>query len=461
MPTQAMSKSRVEKAPCVEEAPYLTGLDFSQFQLRVPTDRYYAHDYAECERERLWMRVWQAAGREDEIPEPGDWMEYRILDQSFILVRGRDGQVRGFVNACRHRGNAFCQGKGHSARFTCPYHKWSYGLDGQLLAVAKPDFDGPVEDFVGAKEDLGLIEVPTECFAGFVFLNPDCNASPLAAFLGETMELLAPYRLDEMVPYGLNVRESLNCNWKVVMDAFQEGYHVQGVHPELVAAMDESKERYSFFGDHSIATAPFGSPNMAASGWEEQISAIHGLPATFPAVADSLPRFGELVNGYRNAEGKLDFEEGASPRTLLQQAMRETWTAKGLDVGGLTDSQMTDNQFYLLFPNFFITIHAGEGTFISAVPHPDGDPNRCIWHVINFQWLPIEERTEKRAERVDIAEGDHFPYFLALEQDFEQMGRQQIGLRQTGQEALTLTKQEVRLAHFHAALDSWVTNETS
>jgi phenylpropionate dioxygenase-like ring-hydroxylating dioxygenase large terminal subunit len=440
----------------VETAPFISELDFSKFHMRVGTARYSCPEYHVRERQRLWMRIWQVAGRAEEIPQAGDWMEYRLFDQSWVLVRGRDGVIRGFVNACRHRGNAFCEGRGRSARFTCPYHNWSYGLDGKLLAVAKPDFDGSVEDFVGAKEELGLVEARVECFGGFIFLNPDPGAAPLSEFLGEFAGLLAPYRMEEMVACGINVRETIECNWKVVMDAFQEGYHIQGVHPELVAAMDESKERYRFCGDHSVATAPFGASNLATISAEEQADAIRGLPATFPAVADSLPRFEELLNSHRDVAGTLVMPDGLTPRLVLQQAMRETWTAKGLDVSGLTDGQMSDNQFYLLFPNFFLTIHAGEGTFIGAVPHPDGDPNRCIWHVANYQWFPPDQRAAQQTAVTEIAPGDHFPYFLALEQDYDQMQRQQAGLRNTGLTEMALTRQEVRLAHYHAAIDSWV-----
>jgi len=440
----------------IDKGPLISEIDFSPFRMQVSTDRYHSRDYHEKERERLWMRVWQVAGRADDIPEAGDWMEYRIFDQSFVLVRGRDGEVRGFVNSCRHRGNALCAGKGRAARFTCPYHNWSFGLDGKLLAVAKPDFDGTLEDFVGNKDELGLVQVPVECFAGFVFLNPDRNAAPLADFLGEVVGLLAPYRLEEMVPVGLNVRESLDCNWKVVMDAFQEGYHIQGVHPELIPAMDESRERYGFFGDHSVATGPFGAANLEEFGPEQQAESIRSLPATFPGVVEVLPRFEKLLDGYRDAQGKLGFPPEVTGRLLLQQATRDTLTAKGLDVSGLTDIQMSDNHFHLVFPNLFMTIRAGEATVIISLPHEDGNPNRCYWHVINLMWLPPEQRGERREAQLNIAEGDHFTYFLALEQDWEMMQRQQNGLRNSGLEFMSLTRQEVRLAYYHSVLDSWV-----
>jgi phenylpropionate dioxygenase-like ring-hydroxylating dioxygenase large terminal subunit len=438
----------------VDNAPLSCELDLSSYRKQVPTDRYHCRDYNERERDNLWMRVWQVAGRAEEIPESGDFMEYRLFDQSYVLVRGKDDAIRGFVNACRHRGNAFCEGRGNAPRFTCPYHNWSYGLDGQLLAVAKPDFDGTTEEFVGDKDELGLIEVPVECFAGFIFLNPDGNAEPLAEFLGEATELLAPYRVEEMIAHGLNVRETIRCNWKVVMDAFQEGYHVQAVHPELVAAMDETKERYRFCGDHNVATAPFGAAHDA--GVDVEIEGIRGLPATFPAIADSLPRFEELLGEHSGADGVHAFSAGTTPRLLLQQALRETWVGKGLDVSALTDNQLTDNHFWILFPNFFMTIHAGEATVIIATPHQSGDPGRCFWHVMNLQWFPPEERAANRTALTEVAPDDHYPYFLALEQDYEQMERQQRGLRNRRLKELALTKQEVRLAHFHAAIDSWV-----
>lgn len=451
-----MAQTTTRPGETVDQAPYLSELDFSQMRMQVATDRYSSPDYHARERERLWMRVWQVAGRADEIPQAGDWKTYAIFDQSFILARGQDGLIRGFVNACRHRGNALCEGKGRSRLFRCPYHNWSYGLDGRLAAVAKPDFDGSVEEFVGRTEELGLVEVPTEVFAGFIFLNPDRDARPLAEHLGEVADLLAPYRLEEMVPVGLNVRESLDCNWKVVMDAFQEGYHIQGVHPELVPAMDESKERYRFFGDHSVATAPFGASNMTDFRPEQAVEAIRELPATFPGVVEVLPRFETLVDAYRGADGAIAFPEGVTARGLLQRATRETFEAKGLDVSGLTDTQMSDNQFYLLFPNFFMTIRAGEATVIISTPHPDGNPNRCHWLVTAYMWLPPEQRAAQRAELTDVPQGDHFPYFLALEQDYEMMQRQQNGLRQRGLGHMTLTRQEVRLAYYHSILDSWV-----
>jgi hypothetical protein len=251
----------------------------------------------------------------------------------------------------------------------------------------------------------------------------------------------------------LHVRESLNCNWKVVIDAFQEGYHIHGVHPELISSVDLSKERCGFFGWHGAATVPFGARNSEALGAEQEIEMIRALPpANFPGIADVLPRFEDLVAS-RSKDGRL--ADGTSARALLQQATRDTLMAKGLDVSGLSDDQMSDYQFWLLFPNVFIQVRAGEATVISAEPHPDGDPERCVWQVVVLLWLPPEQRAAQRAELVEIPEGEHFTYFLALEQDWEQMQRQQRGLRNRGLQYMALTRQEARVVHFHSALDRW------
>jgi phenylpropionate dioxygenase-like ring-hydroxylating dioxygenase large terminal subunit len=442
----------------MDHAPHIPEIDFGTYPMRVSTERYASPAYNEAERERLWMRVWQVAGRADDLPEAGDWMEFRLFDQSYVLVRGKDGVIRGFVNACRHRGNAFCEGEsGHAARFTCPYHKWSYGLDGKLLAVAKPDFEGSVEEFVGSKDELGLVEIPVECFAGFIFLNPDRNAAPLADFLGEAKDMLAAYRMEEWTAVGMNVREHIVCNWKVVMDAFEEAYHVQAVHPELVPMIDLKRERCGFFGWHAATTVPFGAPSEGEPDIEREVRAISDLPIpNFPGLADVLPHFDGLVAARRRQDGTLNLDDGASPRSLLQQAVRETLTAQGLDVSGLTDNQMSDYQFWHVFPNIYMQTRAGDATVIIARPDVSGDPNRCTWHVANYLWVKPDERAAQRSTPTDIPVGEHFPYFLALEQDYQQMEKQQRGLRNNALEYLALTRQEPKIAHFHANLDRWV-----
>lgn len=441
----------------VDTAPGLDDIDPDRYLTRIPTDRYRSHEIADRERGHIWMRVWQVVGRADELPEVGDWKEHRIGDQSFLVVRGADGELRGFVNACRHRGNVLCRdGKGNTGkRFVCPYHLWSYDLEGDLRGVSRPELVGDLD-----KSELGLLEVAVDTFAGFVFLNPDPDAGPLADFLGpEAAEMIEPYHVDEMVTV-LDVRESLDCNWKVVVDAFQEGYHIQAIHPQLlkIVVIDPTTNRFRFWGDHEVACAPF---TVADATPEDEYEGLKSLPDTFPTVTGYLPRLEQLVEHHRDADGALRYPDGTTGRTLLQQATRETLTDMGFDVTGLTDAQMTDNHGWLLFPNFFMTIRAAEATVITAVPHPDGDPHRCIWHIRTVMWLPEEFRADFRTTPVEVTEPSSYPYFLALQQDYEQMPRQQIGLRNERLEHLQLVHEELSVARFHTVYDRWMTEGAS
>lgn len=420
------------------------------FRMQIPTDRYTSQDFVHRERAAIWMRVWQIVGRVDELEKTGDFKEYRIFDQSFVVMRGNDGTIRGFVNACRHRGNPLFDGQGHAKqRIVCQYHLWSYDQQGRLRGCSKPEID---------KDDYGLLEVPVDTFAGFLFLNPDPNAAPLRDFLGEdVIRILEPYHLDQMTTV-LNVREALDCNWKVVMDAFEEGYHVSGIHPQLlrVLVIDPTKVKYRFLDKHSIAVAPFEIAHVEGMGPEKQVEGIMELPETFPGVVRVLPRFTELVDENRTADGTLVFPEGVTGRTLLQQATRDTLSRDGLDVDGLTDAQMSDNHGWVLFPNFFMTIRAGEATVIMSTPHPDGDPNRCIWHITSFMWLPEEHRSAFAADLIDVREPGSFKYFEALQQDYEQMPRQQTGLRNARLDHMALVNEEVVIAHYHSVIDRYL-----
>ncbi len=425
-------------------------VDFAQFPWSIPTNRYTSSTLAEDEGRAIWMKLWQIAGRADELPNAGDWKTYQVLDQSFIIVRGKDAKLRGFVNACRHRGNVLCDAaKGHTPKFTCPYHLWTYGPDGDLIAVARPDLVGPLD-----KSAHGLVEVPVDTAFGFVFINPDQGAEPLADFLTpQVIAGLAPYKLDEMTPVGMDVREELNCNWKVVIDAFSEGYHIIGVHPELLKVIDlqAGNAMHGMYGDHGVACSPFEVKDAANASLEEQVQAIRDLPSTFPTVAEVLPLFEQMIDANRDAAGALVFPEGETVRTTLQKATRQVLTAKGLDVSGLADNQMSDNQGWFLFPNFFMTIRAGEATTIMAFPHPSGDPNKCLWRCTAYMWLPEAFRTQYRAELTDVTEPGSYPYFLALQQDYDQMQRQQTGLKNKGLTHLSLVHEELSVARFHRA----------
>lgn len=431
---------------------------YDEALMRVSTDRYWSSEFQQAERENIWMKVWQYAGRADELAKAGDWKEHRIFDQSYIIVRGKDGALRGFVNACPHRGNKLCVGgAGNSPLFVCPFHNWSFELSGKLRGIARPELVGAVD-----KDRLGLIPVSVDTWAGFIFINPDPDAAPLADYLGQDlMNYLAPYRLDEMVPVGMNVREELECNWKIVIDAFQEGYHIQGVHPQMadVIQLDAAKSQFNYFGDHHLSVSPFEAADVRGLSAEQAVAAMKDkLPATYHGAAEIMPLFEKLVDQVRNAAGEIVLPEGVTVHTLLERATRELFTAKGMDVSGLSDEQMTYHYGWLLFPNFFISVRVGEGTMIVSTPHPSGDPNKCVWEVVRLGWLPEAARAEARAPLQVIDPPGSYAYFLVLQQDYEAMPRTQLGVRNTALKYATVGSEEGLVVKFHREIDKYARN---
>lgn len=209
----------------------------------IPTARYTDPAFHELERSRVFGRTWLFAGHESEWPEAGS---YRLTTRSgapIVVVRGEDGVLRAFYNACRHRGAPVTRDEcGTARRLTCQYHSWSYGTDGTLRAV--PEARNFVELDTG---ELGLVPVRCEIWDGWVFLNEDPDAIALVDFLGPVAEQMAEINGPDMRAVGTQVHH-LQCNWKLMVDAFLEVYHVRTVHPDNAALL---------YDDHAITLAMF------------------------------------------------------------------------------------------------------------------------------------------------------------------------------------------------------------
>lgn len=443
---------RLSPAQRLEAGPKVADLDTSRWAMELATERYWSPEFARLERERLWPRTWQIACHESEVREPGYWFEYTLLDQSYLVVRGNDGVVRCFVNACRHRGNALCEGRGHSARITCPFHLWQYELDGRLRRISDEQEEFPTSD----KANLGLLPVQTEIFGGFVFINPDPDAPPLDDYLGEDVKaLLEPYRLEELTPLGLNISQSLGANWKTGLEAFIEQYHVHAIHRQVLTTSDDKDMHYGFFGEHNVLTVAYAvpsprlgdvSPERIVAGFGSMAEAIHGPGATNPME--------QLVAPYRDVDGKIAFPPGVTLRGLFQEANRAAAEADGQDVSGMTDNQMSDAHSWLLFPNTTMVVRARETLLFRFRPDPSGDPNRCIFDVVNYQWVRPEERERLTTPHSWIPEDQSLG--LVLDQDREQIPRQQRGLRNRSLKTIGLARCESRIAHFHQTLDRYL-----
>lgn len=198
----------------------------------IPTARYTDPAFYELERERVFGRSWLFAGHESEWPESGSYRQFTRSGSPIVIVRGEDGVLRAFYNACRHRGAPVTRDEcGTARRLTCQYHSWSYGTDGILKAV--PD----ARSFAGLDTgELGLVPVRCESWDGWVFVSEDPEVMPLTEFLGPLTEQMADINGPVMRLVGTQVHE-LACNWKLMVDAFLEVYHIRTVHPDNAALL--------------------------------------------------------------------------------------------------------------------------------------------------------------------------------------------------------------------------------
>jgi len=216
----------------------------------LPSSWYTSAQVFALEKERIFCREWLCVARAEELVEPGAFRVLEVLGESILLVRNREGQLRAFYNVCRHRGSRLCReppaagaaavlgGGLTGGRITCPYHRWTYDLDGRLIGApyltGEPGFD---------KALFSLYPVGLECWGGFVFVHlTPARAAPLAAQLGAIPERVARYPLSEL-RIGHTIRYEVAANWKVICENYNECYHCAGVHPELCAVVPAFRER--------------------------------------------------------------------------------------------------------------------------------------------------------------------------------------------------------------------------
>ena len=195
----------------------------------LPRDAYTSPRVFAFEQERFFAGSWICVGREGDLEGTGAQRAVRVGGAGVLLARGSDGRVRAFANTCRHRGHELLGVGEQTTRRTvlCPYHAWTYDLDGALRVA--PGFRDH-GDFRPA--DHGLVELPLESWHGFLFVNGSGDAPPFAKHVGALDDLAAPYRMERLVPLATH-RYDLACNWKVVLENYHECYHCPLIHPEL------------------------------------------------------------------------------------------------------------------------------------------------------------------------------------------------------------------------------------
>ena len=244
-------------------------------------DAYTSQEYLDIEREKVFARSWIPVGCTSQVREPGQTLVARVAGRSVIVTRNKAGELRAFHNVCRHRAAKLLDEGSHELRanrIRCPYHSWTYDLDGECLGT--PLFEGSdiPEDMQAVfdtesvkgfdKADYGLLPVQVDSWGFLVFVNLDPEAEPLVEQLGDLPERFSGYRLDEWQVMRTKNYE-VNANYKLIGENFMEYYHLPWVHPELVK-VSRMEDHYRWQGPGmytGMCTTPV-SRNTEAGGWD-------------------------------------------------------------------------------------------------------------------------------------------------------------------------------------------------
>jgi len=427
---------------------------------RVPARRYYDPEFYALECERLWPRVWQMACRLEEIPKPGDFVVYDILDQSIIVTRVDEKTVKAYHNACRHRGVQLAQDRGHCPTgFTCPFHGWQWSLDGVCKMVYTPQVFSR-ENL--NKSDLRLRECRLETWGGCAFINLDDNAPPLRDSIEPFATMFDVWHAETLrVEWWLSAR--LPVNWKLAMEAFMEGYHVMATHPQLVVSgLDGSALSYretppSFSPASRYLTLPTKDP--------EQPVPAHALKET---IIRSLKVLGEGMAGMahakdiRVAESLRDlelpedmFEANVAFRRKLHQAVMQSHKNAGVDIPDL--DEVEEKRFAtgvnFCFPHYFLLPTLGSASSYRIRPL---GPEECLFELWSLTRYPEgEQRPPIKTPTPMTFDDPRWPAIPA--QDFSNLPKQQRGLHTKGFEFMRLSnKVEGLVSNYQRLIDGYL-----
>ena len=417
-----------------EQRPYLNGT------ADIGKDRYLARAWHELEKERLWSRVWQLACREEHLPEVGDYVVYDITDQSYILLRAADGEIKAYPNACLHRGRRLKSYDGRCSEIRCPFHGFAWHLDGQLKNIPAA-WDFPHLD--DRRDELNLPEVRVGSWAGFVFINPDPDAEPLEDFLGELPGHFERWHMEDRYVQA-HVAKIVRCNWKIAMEAFAEGYHVSATHPQGVAYVMDPGSQIDVYGNFARQISPSGvpSPLLPWEASEEQI---------LRAMLDV--REGEPL--------PVQLQDGQTARAAMALAARARWRpALGDRIEEHCDAELVDHFNYTVFPN----IHPWGGfNRIVYRFRPNGDDHESSIFEVMFV-APFAGPRPPPAPLLELGPDDRWTdapgldsLGMVLDQDTFNMEEVQRGLKILRRDGVTVSMYQEAIVRWRQdLLDEWL-----
>ncbi len=253
----------------------------------IPSYFYTSPEIFRLEQERLFMKDWLCVGRTEEIANPGDYFTFKILDEPIVIARTRTGEINAFSNVCAHRGVEVAEGRGHTDKFSCPYHAWTYDLSGRLLGA--PHMKNAVDFDVAA---CRLPEVKVGVWGGWIFVNLDTEAVPFESFIARFDREFSFLRLQDC-RLADRITFELDCNWKFVVENFFDVYHAMVVHAGSFGKYRDAVDYFrtahgqdSLIGYYnSAALVPGGKSLFGNMPWLED------KPATFACLGHLAPNF--------------------------------------------------------------------------------------------------------------------------------------------------------------------------
>ena len=418
---------------------------------RISQDRYYSREWMQREWDHMWTRVWHIAGRENQLPDPGDYIVHDFMHESVIIARQADGSLKGFYNACGHRAQKLVHTNGSQDSWTCPYHGWEWSTDGSLLDACDRD-DFPQGDPVGK---IRLIDVRVDTWGGFLWYTMDDKAPPLLKYLEPLPEVYKNFPFETMVRVRW-VRVEIPCNWKFSSDNFNESYHTRTAHPQVPPIIDQDHftSRFEMFPMGHARIIQMGRPSLRDRVPEDQ-----------PHPFDDTLRAWEI-----DPASYATYEDKAMQGWLdLKAAKRRLGPQRGYrHFDQLTDEELTESPFGVLFPNIAFGAGAEGMSFFRWEPHRD-DPEKCYFDLWELAF-PIDGQYRARLTEfaVEMKEADYdFRIYSGPEavadlhdqvvfQDWALAPGQQAGWRSRGYQEPYLAAQETRVRRFHEVLNDYL-----
>ena len=435
----------------------------------IHQDRYFSKEFAQLEKDQLWLKVWQWACRLEEIPLVGDYVVYDVVDQSIVVVRTGKDEVKAFHNVCPHRGRRLLSGSGHVTKFHCIFHAWQWDLNGNNTRVLDHNqWEGcPAM----ASEDLKLSPVHVELWAGFVFISMADEPESFAEFITPAPDCLGPLAMDKM-RLAWHVVIDVDSNWKVAQEAFMESYHVWGTHPQLLPYIDEANvsEAVAKHGRHSYLTElPPGMPSRRLNKTAEMSldDIREGFSKFISALGSQLSRNDELdgqltarsVHAATDALAAMPSGTGVEEAIMgAIMAMKAAADADNAYFPLLTpEEQKKQGEDWNIFPSLSI-VPSFDGTLIFRALPRDNDPNKATIEMISL--LHWGEGKAPKVEREHVSDwrtqhkGVIPPLLLQdlINMEDVQKGMQSIGFK--GARANPV--QERQISHFHAVINEYL-----